>query len=330
MNLELISQFVTILLVALFVIWFLTPLFKDIFGLNKKDTSIDIDNLIRKKESKLRREGHELATSNEKVDLVLLNNVLKERDSKRDQFFINLINSFQWGEGPEFRELINEINIESKTTIDPNSLITLIKFSIKELTKTFQNKEDIPETESLYDLLKKTLITRIALNNKIIALGSADDQDTLNYEKACLAIFMDNSLQQYSDLINDKPHRELTEEYLNKNISSLVFQLNLELKDYIALINEKAYLFSSLSPLEPLKDKKDIDQAYALLNLQKNTSLDDVKKKFKQIALQKHPDKFKSIKINKEIEEIVSQNFLIIKEAYELITERLSKREQNE
>jgi DnaJ-class molecular chaperone len=72
-------------------------------------------------------------------------------------------------------------------------------------------------------------------------------------------------------------------------------------------------------PIPKLKNRKDIDTACEILGISKETSIDEVKKNYKKIALQKHPDKIVAQKLPKVMERKGIDRFNQIQEAYEVI-----------
>lgn len=71
--------------------------------------------------------------------------------------------------------------------------------------------------------------------------------------------------------------------------------------------------------LPKLKDKKDLKTAYLILNINEHMSLEEIKKAYKKIAMNKHPDKIGQMKLPKILEKKALENFNYIQEAYELI-----------
>jgi curved DNA-binding protein CbpA len=69
-----------------------------------------------------------------------------------------------------------------------------------------------------------------------------------------------------------------------------------------------------------LKNKKDVETAYEILGASPDLSLEEVKKLYKKLALQKHPDKIVSQKLPKVLERRAFERFNKIQEAYEVIT----------
>lgn len=76
---------------------------------------------------------------------------------------------------------------------------------------------------------------------------------------------------------------------------------------------------SMLTPIPKLKSRKDIDTACIILGVAKEAELEEVKKTYKKIALQKHPDKIVSQKLPRVLERKGIDRFNQIQEAYEVI-----------
>lgn len=74
-------------------------------------------------------------------------------------------------------------------------------------------------------------------------------------------------------------------------------------------------------PMPKLKNRKDIETAYEILGVKSTANIDDIKKLYKKIALQKHPDKIVSQKLPKTLERKAFDRFNRIQEAYEVIIE---------
>ena len=99
-------------------------------------------------------------------------------------------------------------------------------------------------------------------------------------------------------------------------------EANLWAKSPSQLFEELALSFnyaSILSPMPKIKNRKDLEGACALLGVEVNQSTDEIKKVYKKIALQKHPDKIVSQKLPKVLERKAIECFNQIQEAYEVI-----------
>lgn len=76
-----------------------------------------------------------------------------------------------------------------------------------------------------------------------------------------------------------------------------------------------------LAPMPKLKNRKDIETAQNILGVTSSTSIEEIKKIYKKLALQKHPDKIVSQKLPKMLERKAFERFNRIQEAYEVILE---------
>lgn len=72
-------------------------------------------------------------------------------------------------------------------------------------------------------------------------------------------------------------------------------------------------------PLPKTEHKKDVTTAYAILKVDDDTEIEDIKKTYKKIAMIKHPDKIGQMKLPKTLEKRAMTNFNQIQEAYDII-----------
>jgi DnaJ-domain-containing protein 1 len=74
-------------------------------------------------------------------------------------------------------------------------------------------------------------------------------------------------------------------------------------------------------PMPKLKNRKDLETAFEILGLKKESTTEEIKKLYKKLALLKHPDKIVSQKLPKTLERKAFERFNKIQEAYEVIME---------
>ena len=72
-------------------------------------------------------------------------------------------------------------------------------------------------------------------------------------------------------------------------------------------------------------NKMDINQAYEILSLNQNANIQDVKKRYRELAKKYHPDVLNANNVSKEELEQGARNFQKVNEAYELIKKHLEK-----
>jgi hypothetical protein len=325
MNLEYISQFFTYFLFACLGMWFLSPLLKDFFnshfGTNKGKQNIDMDHLIRTQENILRRSEKDIGSDLNNTNYSSLIEKLIERGEAGDQSLVEMIKAFQWGDGPEFRSLNQEIKKHFETNFEPAEINSILKSTFSDLIKL----KITPSSKDIFNLLKLSILIKAIIKGKVKKLKASEASSKI-YKKAGLCLLNEIFESNTKIELENSYFEDLTKKYSNSNITSLLIDNKTELKDFISHYREKTELFSSLTPIEPLNHKKDIERAFKILNLQKSSSIDDIKKEYKRLASKKHPDKFRPYKFSKEVEDIIAQNFLIIKESYEMV---LASKEKN-
>lgn len=80
-----------------------------------------------------------------------------------------------------------------------------------------------------------------------------------------------------------------------------------------------------LSPLKKPESKNDIETALLAIGATPEDDLETIKKKYKKLALNFHPDKIIPKKLPGPLEKKAIEKFNIIQEAYEIITERTNR-----
>ena len=96
-------------------------------------------------------------------------------------------------------------------------------------------------------------------------------------------------------------------------------------KEWVALIQEDAFFYASLSPLPPLKNDRDRAGALKILGASEGMSLDQIKKIYKKLALLKHPDKLSVRGIPREFVPLATDNFKLIQRAYDILKKEACK-----
>lgn len=203
-----------------------------------------------------------------------------------------------------YLRFLSDENLNSKTAIK-NFLVTLLIF--------FMVIEEAKEKNFyiLEKIAKKISVTSegLALAIQIKLLMTSSLRNALKEDR----IFSETLvLNQYSeDTIR------LATEAIAKREANLWAKSPSQLFEELTL----ALSYSSmLLPIPKLKNRKDIDTASEILGVGKDATLEDVKKTYKKMALQKHPDKIVSQKLPKVLERKGIDRFNQIQEAYEVLT----------
>ena len=94
------------------------------------------------------------------------------------------------------------------------------------------------------------------------------------------------------------------------------------LKELMANLKDKIDIFEILKPVvSPPKDEKLlIKWAEETLNCDRENKK-QVKLRYKELAKTKHPDRVSALGLDKKFVDIANQNFLYIKQAYDILNE---------
>jgi len=118
------------------------------------------------------------------------------------------------------------------------------------------------------------------------------------------------------------------EDQINFAIDSIIQkESNLWAHSPSLLFEELSLYFHFASIVEPLpdiKNKADKQAALIILGCKENEPFDIIKKKYKKMALEKHPDKIMAQKLPPKLEKKGIDNFKKIQEAYEILSQEKS------
>jgi DnaJ-domain-containing protein 1 len=215
------------------------------------------------------------------------------------QNFISLV------ERKKYLNFLNDSNRSSKNSIK-NFLLTLfVLFSISDeirekkfnLLSNIARKLNLSEFELALALQMKMLL--------LIAPKKNLKEDRIYADNYVLNQYAEDTFNEARELIAKKEANLWA-----KSPSMLFEELSLTLN-----------FASIMAPTPKILNRKDIANAYLVLGVTKDQSLDEIKKVYKKIALQKHPDKIVSQKLPKIIERKAIDKFNKIQEALEIIVE---------
>lgn len=187
-----------------------------------------------------------------------------------------------------------------------NYLVTLLLFfllvdEVREknfyILEKISNKLHIPSMEFALALQIKILMT--------IAQKKELKEERIFADTLVISQYAEDTIKEATEIIAKKEANLWA-----KSASQLLEELTLAL-NYANMI----------VPMPRLKNKKDVETAFEILGLKKDSSTEEVKKLYKKLALLKHPDKIVSQKLPKTLERKAFERFNKIQEAYEVIME---------
>lgn len=144
----------------------------------------------------------------------------------------------------------------------------------------------------------------LALQLKVLfAIKSKVKDERLFEDKIILHQFSEDSIKEATEAILSK------EANLWAKGAGLFFE---ELSLYLSYADV-------LAPLPKLENKKDLETAYAILKMNPEMDLEEIKKGYKKIAMARHPDKIGQMKLPSLLEKKALGKFNYIQEAYDIV-----------
>jgi hypothetical protein len=317
--------------------------------------------MIRSKEAMLRRgeakasgkamtigagAGRRFKTKTEELYTIEFESLSKSgEDNKKKESakkMMELIGNGQWGEGQQFQE-INKL-IAGKIGREPelSVLSKHINSFINREVALILEKEELPS----YEEILEALITKILINILIdeVKLGEGPLLKKLSSRFGVQPRALINALDYLVTSAAKGSVKDLIKKILSSTVPKItqLSSVDIEKGSHILCIGadgkrfinpptltkvleEQANIFESLIKIPPLKNKKDLRTALKILGLEKSPKKDDVKKRYKKLAQQKHPDRLASKGLPADMEKIASENFAVIQEAYHIILDHIDK-----
>lgn len=344
LNKEIIIRIVVTIIVIVIFIKVVGPILFDFF--KKKipgyyEPENDIDSMIRRQKEKLKAQYG--LTSPQSQILPLHNE--NESSGIKIESNTNVTQIFKeakWGSSETNKNIQTEIQknysysmVESKI----NSFLLLVE---KKKYIYYLSEDNINSKQILNNYLSTLLIFLIIIdeikNKQLDFVGQISKKIKIPKEQLAIAIQIKILTAMKSKNPDIKDARLFNFEYTLHQYSSETIALGIDtiLKKEANLwalghshFFEELALFLNysnlLSPLPVLKDKNDIDTALTILNSHEDMTFDEIKKAYKLIAMNHHPDKISGLKLHPILEKKAIEKFNKFQEAYELISNKRKK-----
>ena len=324
------------------------------FGPKKrKNSDIDFNRLVENKKSVLRKGENEKTSlgkkENQKKDQkgaqALYQTQFQSLSSKKNKNeneleemdalkkVLSLFEGLQWGGSEDLKKLSSRFAKKRKIRIEVSELNNILKILLKRETLLARKTQKLPYLEEVLKALETAAFWKILLKELwedeqayIKFLSQKKKAKSKTIEQAILATLypiMNSETDvpiekiikgKVSPMTPDKWEVSLKKFCLEE--SGKFFKSTQEYEEEIL---EYVELLKSVSPLPPLKNDKDLAGAFRILEVSEDTEFDIIKKKYKKLAILKHPDKLSSRGIPKEFEPLATENFALIQRAYDII-----------
>jgi len=177
----------------------------------------------------------------------------------------------------------------------------ILSHTFTDISSHFQNSEAIREQlKSIYKEQMKTFDNTIELSKKYLKLTKGDYQKRINLMEYLLNLaFIDNDFSKAEFMI--------TEDIANA--------LDIKRSDFENLINQFEKFYSQKQSQQQLS----IEKAYEILGVTKDDDMATIKKKYRKLVKQNHPDIITGQGATQSIIDQATKKLQQINEAYEII-----------
>ena len=357
-NSEIITKLLVALIVAYISIKFVAPILQllwEQFFNNTQKPNVNLDILIERQKQLLRngltkKEPDSLQKKpRANKTLIAYQEYFQQLSSQKphQQESINdvkkiflLFDNLQWGEGIPFKSIQKNIEKDFAYSIDQSKISSLLKKLIEIDYLISRKGPHLPSFQEIMVTLELATIANEIFNESISNEYVLIKYLSQSWKISCLDIvkgFYSLLKQESNDKIevqkNILENKIKINEADRKKIFTFMKSENNKFfqskKDFLKNLNSSSRFFSILSPLVPPKDKNDLESARKIFYANPETSLEDIKKTYKTLVAARHPDKLSSYGIPDEFEPLVTKNFTIIQQSYDIILEKHNNNENN-
>lgn len=307
--------------------------------LGQHSSEIDLDAMIKSQKERLRSQyGFSEKLQTNQLQKNIKNsedNILNESTTLPTNEIKQIYQETQWGGGEFLKDIQSDIAKNYSYTLADSKVNAFVLLCNKRDYLRFlsedNRKSKLAIKNYLVSLLVFYLIMEETKNKKFYIINNISKKISTSASELALAmqikllmvIFLKKEIKEeqiYSDtlVLNQYSDEQIKMaiEFVSKK------EANLWAKNQSLFFEELtlALNYSSILTFLPkLNNKNDIKTAYEILGVNKEAKLPEIKKIYKRIALQKHPDKIISQKLPPLLEKKGIQKFNQIQEAYEII-----------
>lgn len=241
-----------------------------------------------------------------------------------------LFDDLSWGSGEEVKKIIklfqrefsytpNEQNLREKLKIHlkDESLLPTINQSTKEEILTLFYSRALFEyyVEEICDQ-KYSLIKKIAIRLEVpVDLFAYAFQYMLLNEIQSKERFQSKLLLGNFDILKKQ---QMTSIFFTNHGMQIAKSVNAIQE----LIKEHFVVADFIRPWPEITKNSSVIEALSIMRAHQSFTVEEIKRNYKKIAMEKHPDKIAALKLPKEIEQNALKQFQIIQLAYEIISKQ--------
>ena len=299
-------------------------------------SSLELVEKARKEKHQARHEKSPKKTKSNQLPNTL--NLIKQEielcrvnDDKKDKYddlkkSEEILESTQWGTSPSYTELRRIIYKSWNHSIEVSEFPFFIKKLLDKNVLEMRISEKPPHFKEILQVLNLYIAFELINENDssfLTSLGRKFKCSELTIKRSVYAVIFNLKKKQMQE-----PFRVIFKENFTEIVKKddIIF-----LRDFICespkffrspsaiteKIQETCDILSSLEEYEEISGNS--KKALKLMGLKETSSKEEIKKRYKRLAVLKHPDKLTSLGLPDELMSTASKNFVILKEAYELL-----------
>ncbi len=335
-NKDIIIRIITGLILFAVFAKVIAPLFMSI--IRKKipgsyEPENDIDSMIRRQKERLKSQYGISGTASTTTVAVAPENVSKEVEE--------LYKESRWGGGETAKGIQTAISKNYSYVLGESKINAFILLAEKRNYLRFLSADNQKSPEAIRNYLSLLMLVLILIdeikNKEANLLEKVAKKGYVSTVRFSLALqmkilFLIKTKKEVKDdrLYSAAPVLHLLPDETLKEAVDLMLarEANFWAKGHSSFFEELALYLSYADILVApprIKDKKDLEGAYRLLNANEEMELDEIKKIYKKLAMSSHPDKIGQLKLPAILEKKAIVNFSHIQEAYDVITSNRKK-----
>ncbi len=307
----------------------------------------DIDAMIRRQKERLRLQYGLPDTGSSDVGSKLLktsteaDQSLVAVEAPKSEVITGLYKETRWGGGEFLKSIQSLISKNYSYTIADSKVNSFILLSEKRKVLRFLSDNNQNNLEAIRNYLSLLLIFMMMIeevrSKDYTIISKIAKKCHMTPEAFALALQMKilAILSTKKNITEEKVYsanvilHQFAEESMTEAIESILRkEANIWARGHSLFIEEMALYINYATiivPVASLTHKKDVENARLILGVKEDSTLDDIKKTYKKLALTRHPDILASQKLPKVLEKKAAQNFTMIQTAYDLLLTQKNK-----
>ncbi len=256
---------------------------------------------------------------------------LGEAQKEEIKKILNLFEESTWGGGASFEKMRAQFSGLTRLNLEASFFMRAFRFiNARHLLKDAKVYSQVENLVLCAAFLHKLFSECQERQGQLINLLSSKEKVApFHILRGAELIYLRQSKQSdihlYAFLLQTKAESvselsRLSQDEKDRVLEKVLKQPLVTVREFIKKIAEEAQLFASLTPVPQLNSSKDLAGAYAILGLSEKSSEEEIKKRYRQLAMERHPDRIAGKNIPRQYQEVAHKNFTLIHQALDIIT----------